>query len=172
MRIALGSDHRGFELKARVAESLRRLGHEPVDLGAHSAESSDYPDFAAAVAYKVAEGEAQRGILMCGTGIGVAMAANKVPGIRAGVVHDQHTAEVSRRHNDLNVLCLPGDLPDQPTVDKLVQIWLDTPFEGGRHARRLEKIRQLEAEERRGEFAKGTAERPTSNIERPTSNEK
>jgi ribose 5-phosphate isomerase B len=144
MRISVGSDHRGLEVKNRLAELLTRLGHEVCDEGTHSAESVDYPDIASVVARKVAEGDADRGILVCGTGIGMSITANKFPGIRAAICNDAVTAEISRRHNDVNVLCLAGDLLGQRNIDRLIEIWIDTKFEGGRHARRLEKIARID----------------------------
>lgn len=144
MRIAIGSDHRGFSLKTKLVDLLRRENHEVDDVGTTGSESVDYPDFAEAVSGKVSNGEVDRGILICGTGIGMAITANKFPGVRAAPCGDELTAEMSRRHNDLNVLCLPADLVGGQTVDRLVEIWLKTEFEGGRHARRVEKIGQLE----------------------------
>jgi ribose 5-phosphate isomerase B len=144
MRIAIGSDHRGFQVKGKIIELLKRLNHEVVDVGTHSTESVDYPDFAQMVAVKVSRGEVDRGILICGSGIGMAIAANKVPGVRAAPCHDDLTAEMSRRHNDLNLLCLSADMLGEKLIDRMVEIWLNTPFEGGRHARRVEKISQLE----------------------------
>jgi ribose 5-phosphate isomerase B len=120
------------------------LGQEVVDVGSYDGQDDDYPDVAALVARKVASKEVDRGILLCGTGVGMCIAANKIPGVRAAPCHDDITAEVSRRHNDLNVLCLSGDLLGEKLADRLVEIWLRTPFEGGRHARRNEKITQLE----------------------------
>jgi ribose 5-phosphate isomerase B len=144
MRIAIGSDHRGFALKGKLVDLLRRLGHDALDVGAPNADSSDYPDYAEAVATRVAHGEVERGILVCGSGIGMAIAANKVPGVRAAACHDEITAEMCRRHNDVNVLCLSADMLGEKIVDNLVKTWLTTPFEGGRHARRVEKIAALE----------------------------
>ncbi len=145
MRIAVGSDHRGVELRAKLIEYLRRLGQEVVDVGTHdTALEVDYPDIAAEVARKVASTEVDRGILVCGTGVGMCIAANKIPGVRAAPCHDDVTAELSRRHNDLNVLCLSGDLIGEKLADRLVEIWLNTPFEGGRHARRNQKIDAIE----------------------------
>ena len=144
MRIAIGSDHRGVSMRARIVELLKRLGQEVTDVGASQGESVDYPDVAAAVARRVSEGAADRGILICGTGLGMTIAANKFPGVRAAPCHDDLTAELSRRHNDLNVLCLSGDILGDRLVDRLVEICLNTAFEGGRHARRIEKIRDLE----------------------------
>lgn len=144
MRIAIGSDHRGFGVKQKIGELLRRFNHEVDDVGAHSLESVDYPDVAAIVGAKVSKGEVDRGILICGTGIGMSIAANKFPGVRAAPCHDDITAEMSRRHNDLNVLCLSADLLGERLIDRMVEIWLNTGFEGGRHARRVEKISDLE----------------------------
>ena len=141
MRIVLGSDHRGVAAKERLAAHVRELGHEVHDLGAFGPESIDYPDIAAQVGHEVAQGEAQRGILLCGTGIGMSIAANKVTGVRAAAVSDEKSAEMARKHNDLNVLCLPADLLEPAQIDHLVDIYLTTPFEaGGRHSRRIEKI--------------------------------
>jgi ribose 5-phosphate isomerase B len=144
MRIAVGSDHRGFEVKNRLVDLLVRLGHEVIDDGTMTRESCDYPDIAQSVSEKVSRGQVDRAILVCGTGIGMSITANKFPGVRAAICNDPVTAEISRRHNDLNVLCLAGDLLGQRTIDRLIEIWLDTRFEGGRHARRLEKIARIE----------------------------
>lgn len=146
MRVSIGSDHRGFNMKAKLAELLAQLGHAVSDEGTCSAESCDYPDIAVAVSRKVATGEADRGILMCGTGIGMAITANKFSGVRAATCQDEITAEMCRRHNDVNVLCLSSDLLGESRLDNLVRIWLTTEFEGGRHARRLEKIAVVERE--------------------------
>jgi ribose 5-phosphate isomerase B len=144
MRIAVGSDHRGVELRAKLIAFLQRLGQDVVDVGSQDGEDCDYPDIAALVGRKVASKEVDRGILLCGTGVGMCIAANKIPGVRAAPCYDDITAEVSRRHNDLNVLCLSGDLLGEKLADRLVEIWLNTPFEGGRHARRNQKIAGLE----------------------------
>lgn len=144
MRIAVGSDHRGFTIRTKIIELLVKLGQEVVDVGSHHDGSVDYPDIAAAVARQVSAGEVDRGILVCGTGLGMSIVANKFPGVRAAPCHDDLTAEMSRRHNDLNVLCLSGDILGERLVDRLVEIWLRTEFEGGRHARRVQKIRDLE----------------------------
>ncbi|MBP85401.1 MAG: ribose 5-phosphate isomerase B [Planctomycetaceae bacterium] len=144
MQIAIGSDHRGYNMKVKLAELLGEFGHSVTDEGTDSVESCDYPDVAAAVARKVASGESDRGILICGTGIGMAMTANKFPGARAATCHDEVTAEICRRHNNVNVLCLSGDLLGESRLDNLVKIWLETEFEGGRHARRLDKIAEIE----------------------------
>ncbi len=145
MKIAIGSDHRGFEAKTRILSVLHQLGHEVFDAGSHSRDSVDYPDFAFEVARAVGEGRAERGILICGTGIGMCIAANKVQNVRAAPCHDCITAEMSRRHNDANVLCLSADLLGEELIDRMVRIWLETQFEGGRHARRVEKITRFES---------------------------
>lgn len=147
MKIAIGSDHRGVDAKARLGQLLRQQGHEVVDAGPSEPESVDYPDYAARVAHNVSRKEVERGILICGTGIGMCIAANKVHGVRAAPCHDSITAEMSRRHNDANILCLSADLMGSELIDRMVRIWLETPFEGGRHARRVEKIAKLESDE-------------------------
>lgn len=144
MKIAIGSDHRGYEVKRRIISLLERLGHEVVDVGTNSGESVDYPDYAFQVAQAVSEGRVDRGILICGTSIGMCIAANKVRGVRAAPCHDSITAEMSRRHNDANVLCLSADLLGGELVDRMVKLWLETEFEGGRHARRVDKITRFE----------------------------
>lgn len=144
MRVSIGSDHRGFHIKAKLSELLREQGHEVVDAGTFDEQSIDYPDVAAAVAGAVSHGAADRGILICGTGIGMAIAANKFAGVRAATCHDEVTAEMSRRHNDVNVLCLSGDMLGERRMDRMVKLWLETEFEGGRHARRVAKITDLE----------------------------
>ncbi len=144
MRIAVGSDHRGFQVKVKIIELLRRLGHETVDCGTDSGDSVDYPDIAASVARMIPGGEADRGILICGSGLGMCIAANKVAGVRAAPCHDDLTAEMSRRHNDLNVMCLSADMLGEKLIDRMIEIWLTTEFEGGRHERRVQKISELE----------------------------
>ncbi|NQU21419.1 MAG: ribose 5-phosphate isomerase B [Candidatus Nealsonbacteria bacterium] len=144
MRIAVGSDHHGVKMRLKLVEMLGSLGQEVTDVGTYEDQSVDYPEVAAEVARRVSSGEMQRGILICGTGLGMCIAANKFPGVRAAPCYDDLTAELSRRHNDLNVLCLSGDMLGEKLVDRLVEIWLNTPFEGGRHARRNEKIADLE----------------------------
>jgi ribose 5-phosphate isomerase B len=145
MRIAVGSDHRGVFLRAKLVDFLQSLDQEVVDMGAYDETEVDYPDIASAVARKVASHEVDRGILVCGMGVGMCIVANKFPGVRAAPCHDDVTAELARRHNDLNVLCLSGDLIGEKLADRLVEIWLRTPFESGRHARRNQKIAQLES---------------------------
>ena len=144
MKIAIGSDHRGFEVKRRILTVLQQMGHEVLDLGPAARESVDYPEYAFQVALAVSEGRAQRGVLICGTGIGMCIAANKVRGVRAAPCHDSITAEMSRRHNDANVLCLSADLLGEELIERMLRIWLETEFEKGRHARRVEKITQFE----------------------------
>ena len=144
MRIAIGSDHRGCEVRASLVEWLRQRGHEVEDVGTCASDSVDYPDVAALVARKVSRGEAERGILVGGTGLGMCMTANKFPGVRAATCHDDLTTEISRRHNDLNILCLSADMLGERLIEHMVEIFLHAPFEGGRHARRIEKISRLE----------------------------
>jgi len=144
MRIAIASDHRGYHLKEKLVSLLQTKGHEVMDEGTSATEAVDYPDFAALVACKVSDKTAERGILICGTGIGMAVTANKFPGVRAAQCTDEVTAEISRRHNDLNVLCLSADMLSPRSVERMVDLWLKTEFEGGRHSRRVEKIHQIE----------------------------
>jgi ribose 5-phosphate isomerase B len=131
-------------MRGKLVELLVRLGQDVVDIGSHGFEPVDYPDIAAEVGRKVSTGDVDRGILICGSGLGMCIAANKITGVRAAPCYDDVTAELSRRHNDLNVLCLSGDMLGDRLVDRLVEIWLNTPFDGGRHARRLAKISALE----------------------------
>jgi len=144
MRVSIGSDHRGYNVKAKIVDLVRKLGHEVTDEGTHDSQSVDYPDVAAMVSRKVCSDDADRGILICGSGIGMAIAANKFPAVRAATCHDDLTAEMSRRHNDVNVLCLSADMLGERLIDRMVEIWLNTEFEAGRHARRVEKITALE----------------------------
>jgi len=146
MKVAVGNDHRGVSAKQRIASVLADLGHEVVDLGAGSAASVDYPDYAIPVAEAVAQGQADRGILICATGHGMCIAANKVRGVRAANCRDLVDAEMSRLHNDTNVMCLSADLLGEEAIERMVKTWLDTKFEGGRHARRLDKIAKYEQE--------------------------
>jgi ribose 5-phosphate isomerase B len=144
MKVAVASDHRGIRVKGQILTQLAELGHAGVDCGPAESGSVDYPDYAAIVARTVSNGEADRGVLICGTGMGMCIAANKCPGVRAVTCHDDVTAEMSRRHNDANVMCLSADLLGERLLGRIVEIWLKTPFEGGRHQRRLEKIEQIE----------------------------
>ena len=147
MRIAVGTDHRGYSIRSKVIELVERLGHEAEDMGSFSGDAVDYPDIASIVSRKVSHGEVDRGILVCGTGLGMCIAANKFHGVRAAPCHDDLTAEMSRRHNDANVLCLSADLLGERRIYRMVELWLSTSFEGGRHARRVEKIAQLERQD-------------------------
>lgn len=144
MRIAVGADHAGRELKDRLVAFLKDRHLEVSDYGASGEGSVDYPDFAEAVAEAVAQGKADRGLLICGTGIGMSIAANKVPGVRAALCHDAYTARMSRMHNDANVLTLGAWVVGQGVAQETLAVWLDTAFEGGRHQRRIEKIHRLE----------------------------
>ncbi len=144
LRIAVGSDHRGFSVRAKLIELLERLGHEVDDVGTFSSDAVDYPDIAALVAGKISRREVDRGILICGTGLGMCIAANKFAGVRAAPCHDDLTAEMSRRHNDANILCLSADLLGERILDRMIETWLTAPFDGGRHARRIQKITDLE----------------------------
>lgn len=158
MRIAIGSDHRGVHIKAKLVASLQSAGHFVVDVGAHGDQSVDYPDFAKCVCEKLQRHEIDRGILICGTGIGMVITANKFPGVRAANCFDEVTAEISRRHNDVNVLCLPGDLIGNRPIDDLVRIWLTTEFEAGRHERRLTKIAEIERKHGTDQSSGGAAD--------------
>ncbi len=142
--IAVGSDHAGYALKEQLAGELRDLGHEVLDLGAHSTDRVDYPDFGAAVGRAVVGGDAEMGLCVCGSGIGIAMAANKVPGVRAATVHDVMSARLTRQHNDANVLCLGERLTAPEVASEALRAWLDAEFEGGRHADRVYKIAELD----------------------------
>ncbi len=142
MRISIGSDHRGVTLKSELAPLLRSWGHEVSDEGTNGAASVDYPDFAALVAGKVSQQQVDRGILVCGTGVGMAIAANKFPGVRATIVPNERVARLCRQHNDVNVLCLSEDQIAE--FSPIVKAWLETEFEGGRHANRVEKITRCE----------------------------
>ena len=140
MRVALGADHAGFELKRELRDLIESLGHSTEDLGTDSPESVDYPDFAAAVASRVSQGGADLGILVCGTGLGMAIAANKVDGVRAVTCADAYSASMARAHNDANVLTLGARVVGRGIAGDIVRTFLDTPFEDGRHRQRLDKI--------------------------------
>lgn len=145
-RIAIGADHGGFELKEELKVFLQEMGHEVQDLGTHGQESVHYPGFAVLVARRICQGEADRGILICGTGIGMSIVANRFPGVRAALCHDLYTAIMSRKHNDANCLALGGRVLGKGLAKEMVRVWLETPFEGGRHELRLAQIRELEKE--------------------------
>lgn len=144
MRIAIGCDHRGLNLKKQIMELLSELGHKYEDFGCYDTGSVDYPDIGGKVAQAVAQGRVDHGILICNTGIGMSIVANKVPGIRAALCHDTFSAQRSRAHNDANVLCLGEWVVGEGLAKEIVKAYLATEFEGGRHARRLEKVRELE----------------------------
>ena len=144
MIIPIASDHAGFEAKEKVKKILEDLGHMPVDFGTHSADSVDYPDFAVQVAGKVDQGEHEQGILVCGSGQGMCMTANKFKNVRAALVYDDDSARLSRQHNDANVLCLPGRQLNEDQLKQFVKTWLETNFDdGGRHEKRVNKIHDL-----------------------------
>src|SRR3954470_7848321 len=144
MKIAIASDHRGYDAKRKLIPMLKQKGHQVEDFGCESGSSCDYPDYAVPAGRSVALGKNDIGILLDGSGIGMSVAANKVKGVRAALVHDQATARRSREHNHCNVLCLGTDLLSEAQITKIVDIFLDTAFADGRHTRRLDKIRQLE----------------------------
>ncbi len=139
-RVPIGSDHAGYDLKERLKAELEELGFEPVDVGTHSAESVDYSDYAKRVASEVANGSVARGVLMCGTGLGMSYTANRFPGVRAALAWTPEIAELSRRHNDANVLVLPASFIEQAQGIEILRRWLEAPFDGGRHERRVAKI--------------------------------
>jgi len=145
MKIMLGADHRGEASIKLLADRLKMLGHEVTVQSDCQGNTCDYPERAYGVARGIADGQAERGVLICGTGIGMSIAANKIKGVRAAVVHDELTAQLSRSHNDANILCLSADLLGQRLIEKITEIWLSTPFEGGRHARRIRKIGAIES---------------------------
>ncbi len=144
MQIGLACDHGGFELKEELKAYLRSVNVEPIDMGTFDENSVDYPDFGVFVAEKVSKGELERGILVCGTGIGMSIIANKFPRVRAALVNDLYSSRCSREHNDSNILVMGGRIVGKNLAKEIVRVWLDTPFAGGRHKRRLEKIEALE----------------------------
>lgn len=144
MKIVIGSDHGGYLLKEHLKKYLEENNYDIEDYGTHSLESVDYPEFGQRVAEAVAQGKYKKGILVCGTGLGISIAANKVKGIRAVVVSESFSAKMSRLHNDANILALGGRVVGPDLAVEIVDVWLNTPFEGGRHAKRLEKIREIE----------------------------
>ena len=148
MKIAIGSDHAGFEDKEKIKRQLERLGFEYEDVGTNSTESVDYPIFARKVAEKVAAGEADQGILVCGSGNGMQIAANKIRGVRAALAWNEETARLAREHNDANVLSVPARMISPEEVAKIIKSFLEAKFEGGRHARRVEEISKLEKDNR------------------------
>lgn len=146
MKIAVASDHAGFELKEFLKDVLIKLGYLVKDFGTNSLDSVDYPDYAKVVVKAILDGEFERGILVCGTGVGMSISANRFKGIRAVLCQDLYTAEYSRLHNDSNVLCLPSRIIGKGLAQKIVEVWLKTHFEGGRHKRRVEKIDEFDRE--------------------------
>lgn len=144
MKVAVGSDHRGFKAKEWIKATIAELGHECIDYGTSSQDPADYPDYAYSASKAVSDGDADRAILACATGIGMCITANKLPGVRAGLCNDELTAGISRDHNDANVLCVSGDQIGEVLLRKIVEVWLDTPFSGGRHQRRVDKITAIE----------------------------
>ncbi len=143
MIIPIASDHAGFKAKEITKKLLEEMGHMPVDFGTHSEESVDYPDFAVQVAEKVESGENEQGILICGSGQGVCMTANKYPHIRAALVYDPDVASMTRKHNNANIMCLPGRSLNEDQIKDILEAWFDSDFEGGRHERRINKIHSL-----------------------------
>ena len=143
MRIAVGSDHAGFELKESLKEKLLAGGHDVLDLGTDSSERVDYPEYAAKVGHAVDSGEAERGVLVCGSGIGMCMGANRFPGVRAAVLQDEYDAEMSRMHNDANVACLGARKLSADRARELVELFLKSKFEGGRHEGRVKKLGEI-----------------------------
>lgn len=148
MKIAIGCDHGGITLKDSIVNYLEERGVQIEDFGTFGTESVDYPDFAYKVARSVADGKADKGILMCGTGIGISIAANKVNGIRCALCHNTETARLTAMHNDSNILAMGGRVIDADTAVNIVKAWLDTPFEGGRHINRINKISEIEKKEK------------------------
>jgi len=144
MKIAIACDHRGYEAKELIKNVLQRSGHEVIDFGTDESKSCDYPDYAIPAALAVARNEAERGVLICGSGIGMSMTANKICGIRAALCHDELTARMSRQHNNANILCLPAIQVNDPLIMKIIECWLTTEFEGGRHERRVQKVMAAE----------------------------
>lgn len=143
MKIAIGCDHGGFNLKTNIVEYVESLGHEVKDFGTYSTESCDYPDISQAVASEIVNGNYDRGILICGTGIGIGIAANRIPGIRAALCHDTFSAQASRAHNNANILTMGERVIGQGLAREIVRIWLESEFEGGRHERRIQKIEEV-----------------------------
>jgi len=144
MKIVVGSDHRGFEAKQQIKAVVSEMGHKCIDIGTNDSNPVDYPDVAYEAATAVAKKKADRAILVCATGLGMSIAANKVQGIRAALCHDELSAQISRDHNDANVLCLSGDQIGEVLLRRIVEVWLNTEFSGGRHQRRVMKIKAIE----------------------------
>lgn len=153
MFVAIGSDHAGLEIKSEIINFLREQGHEFIDYGTDSHVSVDYPDFGDKVSEAVSTGKAERGILVCGTGIGMSIVANKFPNIRASLCNEMFSAKMSRLHNDANILVLGGRIVGKDLAKEIVRIWMTTPFEGGRHINRLRKINLIEEKTRKEKMA-------------------
>jgi ribose 5-phosphate isomerase B len=147
MKVTIGSDHAGFDLKQHIIQTLKELGHDVDDLGTHSTEPVDYPPICAAVARRVAKGDADRGIVLGGSGQGEQISANKVHGVRAALCNDLYSAKYSRLHNDANVLSMGGRVVGTGLADEILNVWLTTDFQGGRHVTRIEQIHAIEIEE-------------------------
>jgi ribose 5-phosphate isomerase B len=146
MQIGLACDHGGFDLKEELKAFLTSIGVEPIDMGTFNQDSVDYPDFGVLVAEKISRGELEKGILICGTGIGMSIVANKFPGVRAALANDLYSSRFSREHTDANILVIGGRIVGKDLAREILRVWLETPFAGGRHKRRLEKIEALEKE--------------------------
>jgi ribose 5-phosphate isomerase B len=144
MRIAVGSDHRGCKAKELIKAIVTQMGHECMDVGTYDNQPIDYPDVAYLAATAVSKQDADRAVLICGTGIGMCIAANKIKGVRAALCHDDLSAQISRHHNDANILCVSGDLIGEVLLRRIVESWLTTEFQGGRHQRRVDKITAME----------------------------
>lgn len=144
MKIALGSDHRGYEAKELIKSLLQRSGHEVIDFGTEESRICDYPDYGIPASLAVSNGQADRAVLICGSGVGMSITANKIPGIRAALCQDELTAQMSRKHNDANILCLPAMLVNDPLITRIAESWINAEFEGGRHIKRVEKMMAAE----------------------------
>jgi ribose 5-phosphate isomerase B len=144
MQIGLACDHGGFELKEELKDFLKSMGAEPIDMGTFNEDPVDYPDFGILVAERISQGELEKGILICGTGIGMSIVANKFPGVRAALVNDLYSSRFSREHQDANILVIGGRIVGKDLAKEIIRVWMNTPFAGGRHRRRLEKIEALE----------------------------
>lgn len=155
MKIAIGSDHAGFDLKSEIIALLKELGYECIDFGTNGPQSVDYPDFGEKVSFAVSTNEIDKGILICGTGIGMSIVANKFPNVRASLCNDLFTAKMSRLHNDANILIMGGRIVGKDLAKEIVRVWLSTEFEGGRHLLRLEKIKRIESKIAETEKIKG-----------------
>lgn len=151
MKVILANDHRGTQLKMLLKEFLDQMHIESFDVGTFSADSVDYPDLGASAAKKVSDGEYDRAVLICGSGMGMSIVANKFPRVRAALCHDVQAAKMTREHNDSNVLCLGADVVSEGLAQDILKTWLETEFEGGRHLRRVEKIRDIESQLARGD---------------------